>query len=118
MALKDLPQLDRNTFNFCNEFYVVVKSVEIVARVADNEKHIRIDALHSPDTNQYSTSSYVFEHVTLQPTYPQTNSEFAKAPESFGVWVSYDLPWTSGSSAEVVLAQALSFLRDRVEKSA
>jgi hypothetical protein len=49
----------------------------------------------------YSTRSYINERI---------------AGEQRGTWVDYDLPWTSGSSADDVLAKALSFLGERCPK--
>jgi hypothetical protein len=103
-------------YQFCNEFYFVEKSIEVVVTLkATGEPHrIRIDALYSPDsTIKYSTSSYIEEDVTVQPTYPQTDGKFDRKPERFRIWTAYDLPWTDRNSADDVLAQALGFLEER-----
>src|SRR5208283_3243263 len=104
--------LDPADYPFCSEFYIVEKSIEVGANINGEDRQIRIDALHRPDsTTRYSTASYIKEHITVQPTYPQANGDFDRKPEHVEVWIAYDLPWTARDSADDALAQALSFLR-------
>jgi hypothetical protein len=103
--------LDPANYPFCSEFYIVEKSIEVVAKINGENRQIRIDALHGPDsTTRYSTASYMKEDITVQ---PQTNGDFDRKPESVQVWIAYNLPWTARDSADDALAQALSFLRER-----
>ena len=90
---------------FCSEFYIVEKTIHVVARIAGDDRQIRIEALHAPySPSAYSTRSYINERIA------------SAAGEQRGTWVDYDLPWTSGNSADDVLAKALSFLGERCPK--
>jgi hypothetical protein len=106
--------LDKKHYDFCSEFYVVEKSIAVVVKIGDEDQQVRIDALYGPDsTTVYSTHAYIKEDIMIQPTYPQTEGEFDRDPESVRVWIDYDLPWTAAGSADEALAQALEFLRAR-----
>ena len=92
--------LDPANYPFCSEFYIVEKSIEVVAKINGENRQIRIDALRGPDsTARYSTASYIKEDITVQPTYPQTNGGFDRKPEGVQVWIAYDLPWTARDSS-------------------
>jgi len=108
--------LNRKSYPFCNEFYTVEKSIEVVVTIQGESCSIRIDALFNLDGSKYSTRAYILEDVTAQPTYPQTNNVFSRKPESMRVWIKYDLPWTDRASADDALAQALGFLGERCDK--
>jgi hypothetical protein len=112
--------LDHKTFPFCSEFYVVEKTIEVVVDLNGEEESstIRIEALHSLSNSNigYCTRAYIQEYVTAQPTYPQRNEKFVKKPEDMMVWKRFDLPWTSGDSADEVLATALGFLGERCQR--
>jgi hypothetical protein len=104
------------SYPFCSAFYFVEKSIEVVVTLKTTREsaRIRIDALHSTDpSNSYSTNAYVEEEIMVQPAYPQTHGRFYPHPKAMTVWIGYDLPWTSGNSADDALAQALGFLGDR-----
>jgi hypothetical protein len=105
--------INESNIDFCDEFYVVEKTVEVVAQILDEPKAIRIEALRSVPQGKYSTRAYIQECLTVQPTYPQTGSNFDRKPEDVRIWVDYDLPWTDGESADEALNQALSFLKER-----
>lgn len=105
--------ITRTNIDFCSEFYVVEKTVEVVVQILGESQTIRIEALQSLPQGKYSTRAYIQEHVTVQPTYPQTGSKFDRKPESVRVWVDYDLPWTNRESADEALHQALGFLSER-----
>jgi hypothetical protein len=90
-------------YPFCSEMYIVEKTIHIVARVAGEDRQIRIEALHNPiGPTAYSTRSYINERVTND-----------KGPHT---WVEYDLPRTSGNSADEVLTKALWLLGERCPK--
>ena len=108
--------LDEKNYSFCDEFYVVEKTFEVVLDIAGHTESIRIEAKVALPSGIYSTSAYKQVHITAQPTYPQSNGNFDRKPTDVSIWVPYDLPWTSGDSADDVLRQALSFLRERSDK--
>jgi hypothetical protein len=109
--------MDPKLYPFCSEFYIVEKAVEVVVTLkgSSEQRRIRIDALHTPGptTTPYSTKAYIEEDVTVQPTYPQTVGNFDQAPRSVSIWIDYELPWTSRSTADDAIAQALGFLKER-----
>ncbi len=105
--------ITRSHIDFCNEFYVVEKTVEVVVQISGESQTIRIEALQSLLQGKYSTRAYIQEHVTVQPTYPKTGGKFDREPESMRVWADYDLPWTNRESADDALNQALGFLSER-----
>lgn len=105
---------DPEHHSFASEFYTVEKVLEVVCPIGGEDQSIRIEALRDRETNSFSTRAYIKESVTLQPSYPQSTSEgFEKKPQNYRVWVSFDLPWTNGTSADDVLRRALSFLKER-----
>ena len=101
---------------FCQEFYTLVKSIEVAVRLQGEARYVRIDSFKNEHTGKYSTSAYLSESVTLQPTYPQTNGKFDQPPQEFKVWVDYDLPWVDANTEDDALRQALGFLGERVSK--
>ena len=108
---------DAERHAFCSEFYTVEKSIEVVVRRGGESKTVRIDALRNGETGAFSTRAYIEEHVTLQPTYPQTGNKFDKKSEDFRVCVAWtDFPWTDRDSANSAIGQALGFLRERCEQ--
>lgn len=99
--------------DFCDEFYVVEKSIEVVVKMSGEPQTIRIEALQALPDGKYCTRAYIQEYVTLQPTFPQTGRKFDRKPEDMCVWVDYSLPWTDRESADEALNQALGFLREK-----
>jgi hypothetical protein len=92
-------------YPFCSELYIVEKTIHVVARIAGDDRQIRIEALHNPTSpTAYSTRSYINERVT------NDNGE------QRGTWVDYDLPWASGGTADEVLTKALWLLGKRCPK--
>jgi len=98
--------------DFASEFYVVEKTIEVVVDLNDASESIRIEAIRDARTGRYSTRAYIQEMFTLQPTYPQSGGAFDSKPREVELWADYDLPWTSGDSADQVLQEALSFLSE------
>jgi len=103
---------DQN-IEFCDEFYVVEKSVEVVVKIAGEPQTIRIEALLSLPTGKYCTRAYLQEYATLQPTFPQTGGKLDRKPEDMRIWVDYSLPSTDRESADEAINQVLGFLRER-----
>ena len=98
------------TYQHCTEFYEVANSVEFVRPHAGQDRRFRIDALLDPRTGNFSTSAYIQEYVTLQPSYPYVNGQLTSAPTNFAVWVAFThIGWTARNSAESAIEQALSF---------
>jgi hypothetical protein len=92
-------------YPFCSELYFVEKTIHVVARIAGDDRQIRIEALHNPTSPiAFSTRSYIHERVTND------------RGEQSGRWVDYDLPWTSGDSADEVLQKVLWLLGERCPK--
>jgi hypothetical protein len=106
--------LERSSYPFCYEFSIVEKSIEVAVIINEEEKCIRIEALHNPNhsTMPYIARAYIRKSIIVQPEYPKENGN----PEPVSVWVNYNHLLSSGgvqgNSADEVIAQALSFLRD------
>jgi len=95
----------------CSEFYEVAKTVEFVKSYGGEDRYFRINALLHPGSERYSTSAYIRESVTLQPTYPQTHGNFDRKPEDMQVWAVFgNIGWTDRNTAEEAIEQALGFL--------
>lgn len=107
---------DVQKHDFCSEFYTVEKTIEVVVTIGGESERIKIDALRQGGTGEYSTRAYREEHITVQPTYPQSGGSFDRKPQNYRVWVDYDLPWTNRDSADAALNQALGFLQERCSK--
>ena len=102
--------------DFCSEFYIVEKSIEVVVRRQEQSKRMRIDALRDEISGDYCTVVYEKEELTVQPTLPQENNQFSRKPENYLVWVAYvDFPWVRADSAEGALHRALLFLKERCD---
>lgn len=97
---------------FCSEFYIVEKTIEVVVPIRGQDERIRIDALQSLPSGDYSTRAYIEDEFTLQPTLPQENGQFVRNLESHRFWVNYYLPWVKDSSADAALCRALAFLKE------
>lgn len=100
--------------DYCTEFYVIEKVIEIVAQSGGEAKTFRIEALREPTGEKpYSTRAYVQDYITVQPAYPQIHGEHQRASETLAVWSSIDIGWTSRGTADEALQQALGFLGER-----
>ena len=98
-----------SNYDFCIEAYEVVKTIILDVEIAGEERSIKIEVLHSMKGGHYCSRAYIKENVTLQSNYLQTDT----TPIDMDVWVSYDLPWTHLDSAEMVINESISFLRER-----
>lgn len=112
----DKVMIVKSTYDACSEAYIVEKTVEVVAQIGEENETIRIEALRDLRDGHYSARAYRREHVTVQPTYPQTGAKYDRSPEVFQVWVDYDLPWVHREDADGALSQALGFLSQRCKK--
>jgi hypothetical protein len=105
--------LNPKDYSFCNEFYIVEKSVEVVVTLGGEARRVRIDALRD-HAGKYSTHSYIKDEIKAHLTYRREHDEDGQ--KSVGLWLDYDLPWTDRSSADEALSQALHFLSERCPK--
>lgn len=99
---------------YASEFYTVGPTIDVVVtlKATSASARIRLEALEGSN-GDYSVKSYIEEHVTIQPTYPQANGKFMTQPKDVRIWADYDLPWVSHKSADAALNQALGFLSKR-----
>ena len=109
--------INESVLEKCFEAYEIEKIIDVVVsfKSSHESRRVRIEALRDLRDNKYSTTAYILENITVQPTYPQSNGKYDRSPNDMEVWSHYDLPWTSGNSADAVLTQALVFLRERCE---
>ena len=105
--------LDQSYFEDVQELYVVEKSIEVFAEVRGNSERIRIDALrHEQDgLVRYSTTAFMEIAATVTPLRDCEDASEDVQPFNAQIWVSCDIPWTDGGSADEVLNQALGFLQ-------
>lgn len=101
----------------CTEAYEIEKTIDVVVTLKSSHepRRVRIEALKNLSNNKYSTTAYVRENITVQPTHPQSKGNFDRKPSEMEIWIDYYLPWTNGDSADDVLTRALGFLRERCE---
>ena len=107
---------DEHVHKFAHEFYTIEKTIEVVVSLGpDGESRpVRLEALRCEKSGRYSARAYVEEHITVQPTYPQKHSKYTQPPRDMRVWEPLSgFPWTDRASADEVLTQALSFLKER-----
>ena len=105
---------DQDQHSFCSEFSIVEKTIDVVAEISGETETIRIEAHRNEPAGRYSTSSFIQEHITVQPSYPMSNGEYDRKPEDMIVWRKYDLPWIDRGNAEDAIRQALGFLKEKV----
>ena len=84
--------LDMTEYPFCSEFSILEKSIEVIVKIQGTDRRVRIDALNDLKSGRFKIAAYIQESITVQPTFPQTNEQFDRKPESFTVWTSYHLP--------------------------
>jgi hypothetical protein len=99
--------IDAANYGFCQQFYTVEKSVEVIVSLGGEQRCVRIEALRGRD-GSYSTKAYIKEELIVQPAFPQTSEKLQPS-----VWIGYSLPWTNRDSADGALHQALKFLEER-----
>jgi hypothetical protein len=108
----ELTVVDASKYDFCSEFYFVEKTIDVVVQINGEDRQIRIEALHWPDSpTRSSTRAYIHDTFVLQRDIIEDGKRVNA--ERFSLWVDYDLPSTSGDSADDVLNQALWLLKGR-----
>jgi hypothetical protein len=106
---------DKSLHDFCSEFYILEKSIEVEVLLENERVRIKIDALKNERTGEYRTKAYREEHFSLQPTYPQAVGPDDRQVEDFRIWVGYDQPFLQSrrESVDAVLRQALGSLKEK-----
>lgn len=103
--------INPSSYSSCSEFYEVALSVEFVKPYGGEDRMFKIEALFNRTNGSYSTSAYIKEHVTLQPSYPVVNGSFTSKPTDYTIWVAFhNIGWTDRESAEAAIEQAIGFL--------
>jgi len=95
--------------SFCDEFYTVEKTVEVVVKLGGTNEFIRIEAL-CDRSGKYDTRSYILREIKVALAYSKLESGVIMT----NIWCDYDLPMTDRDTAEGVIDQALAFLSERV----
>ena len=115
MAIEEYEQ-----FGAYNEAYEVVQTVQVVGH---DQQVYRIEVLrcYSNKNTPYVARAYVEKNVSVKPDYknglPSEDATSKYSPEYVPSWVKYEqLPWTSRSTAESALDQALGVLADHIRK--
>jgi hypothetical protein len=108
--------LNPSNVDFCSEYYILEKAIEVVTKIGGADRQFRIEALHGPESViPYSTRCYVRLNITAQATHLNTTGEPELKSETVSVWARYDLPETAADSADVAIEHALGLLRERSE---
>ncbi len=103
--------INPGSYSSFNEFYEVVKTVEFVTSHGGEDRRFRINALYDPRSKSYSTSAYIREEVTLQPSFPYVNGAYQSNPQNFAIWVAFtNIGWTNRNTADEAIEQAMGFL--------
>jgi hypothetical protein len=103
-SIKEVYMLNPSNVDFCSEYYLVEKAIEVMTKIEGVDRKFRIEALHGPESViPYTTRCYIRMEIAV----PQSNAE------PISVWAHYDLPSTAKHSADQALEQALGFLRER-----
>ena len=108
--------LNPSNVDFCSEYYILEKAIEVVTRIGGVDRQFRIEALHGPESViPYSVRCYIRVDIAIQPARPDAPSKPESKSETVSVWAQYDLPGTATDSADVAIEQALGLLRERSE---
>jgi hypothetical protein len=99
--------LNPSNVDFCSEYQVFEKAIEVTSKTGGVDRRFRIEALHAPESViPYSTRCYI--RVDLQ-----MSGEQEGKPATVGVWAHYPLPNTASGSADAAIEHALAILRER-----
>jgi hypothetical protein len=101
--------LNPSNVDFCSEYYVLEKAIEVTTKIGGADRQFRIEALHGPESAiPYSTRCYIRANISVQPDHT-----IGDKSETVTVWVQYDLPVIATDSADVAIERALGLLRER-----
>jgi hypothetical protein len=105
--------LNPSNVDFCSEYYVFEKAVEVITKIGGAERQFRIEALHAPESViPYTTRCYIRVDMAVAPD-PEMAGELKNKPQTVSLWALYDLPRTGSESADEALEHALGLLRER-----
>ena len=108
--------LNPSNVDFCSEYYILEKAIEVVTKIGGVDRQFRIEALHGPESViPYSARCYMRVDIAVQPAHPDSPGEPESKSETVSVWAQYDLPETAADSADVAIEHALGLLRERSE---
>jgi len=96
--------------DFCDEFNVIEKTIEVVVKIAGEPKTFRIEVIESIQEGAYFTRGYTQELVIAQPADPQLQSVGEQKAKVVSTWIDYQLPVKGRKSSDEALNQALEFL--------
>jgi hypothetical protein len=98
--------LNPSNVDFCSDYQVFEKAIEVTSKIGGVDRRFRIEALHAPESViPYTTRCYI--RVDLHAA-----GELGKK-ETISVWAQYDLPKTGSESADTAIEHALGYLRER-----
>jgi hypothetical protein len=104
--------LNSSNVDFCSEYYILDKAIEVVTKIGGADRQFRIEALHGPESViPYRTCCYIRANITVQ--HDHTSGELGSKAETVTVWAQYDLPAIATDSADLAIEQALGLLRER-----
>jgi hypothetical protein len=92
------------------EIYNIEETIDAEVTMRGVSHRVRIEALHDMKNNGgYSARAYIEREFLLTPqtTVPPTPASMER------LWVSFDLPYITGRTADAVLNTALAFLEER-----
>jgi hypothetical protein len=99
--------LNPSNVDFCSEYQVFEKAIEVTSKIGGVDRRFRIEALHAPESViPYSARCYI--RVDLD-----TAGAPGGKPERVSVWAQYDLPRSGSESADMAIEHALGFLREQ-----
>ena len=105
--------LNPSNVDFCSEYHILEKAIEVVTKIGGIDRQFRIEALHGPESViPYSARCYMRVDIAVQPAHPSPGGPGGKS-ETVSVWAQYDLPGTETDSADIAIEQALGLLRQR-----
>jgi len=103
-----------SNYDFCSEFYIVEKIIELVTKIGDMTKHMRIEILHDIRNEQYHAISYYMEFIKIQPRLTENENDI----ESKWVWLFDDnFPSMQDDNADILISRVLGELELRYIKS-
>ena len=102
--------------DFCSEYHILEKAIEVVTKIGGVDRQFRIEALHGPESViPYSARCYIKVDIAVQPAPPGAPGGPGGKSETVSVWAQYNLPGTETDSADMAIEQALGLLRQRSE---
>jgi hypothetical protein len=105
--------LNPSNVDFCSEYFLFEKAVEVHTKIGGAERQFRIEALHAPESViPYTARCYVRVDMTIAPD-PDMAGALNGNPQKVSVWALYDLPSAATNSADTAIEHALGLLRER-----